>query len=160
MANFTTTTSAVFLPTIWANETVRATENALVAAGLVKRYDYLVKSRGQTIDIPNISNAFTARAKTANTDVTDDTVTETQTQITIDKWYYNSFIIEDIVSVQSQYDLRSEYSEKAKQNWSFKTDSNQWGKPEMVTLSKREQLQRLNELGYLGSKRQSELLLN
>lgn len=80
---------------------------------MVKRYDYLVKSRGQTIDIPNISNAFTARAKTANTDVTDDTVTETQTQITINKWYYNSFIIEDIVSVQSQYDLRSEYSEKA-----------------------------------------------
>ena len=55
MANFTVTTSAVFLPTIWANETVRATENALVAAGLVKRYDFLVKSRGQTIDIPNIS---------------------------------------------------------------------------------------------------------
>jgi hypothetical protein len=31
---FTTTTSAVFLPTIWSNETLRATENALVAAGL------------------------------------------------------------------------------------------------------------------------------
>jgi hypothetical protein len=111
--SFTTTTSAVFLPTIWANETVRATENALVAAGLVKRYDYLVKSRGQTIDIPNISNAFTARAKVQGSDVTDDVATETQTQITINKWYYNSFIIEDIVSVQSNYDLRSEYSEKA-----------------------------------------------
>lgn len=31
---FTTTTSSVFLPTIWSREVVRATENALVAAGL------------------------------------------------------------------------------------------------------------------------------
>jgi hypothetical protein len=45
--------------------------------------------------------------------VTDDNVTETQTQISINKWYYNSFIIEDLVSVQSKYDLRSEYSTKA-----------------------------------------------
>src|SRR3990167_3875782 len=142
---FTTTSSAVFLPTVWSREVVRATENALVAAGLVKRYDYLVQGRGQTIDIPNISNAFTARSKTQGSDVTDDNVTETQTQITINNWYYNSFIIEDIVSVQSIYDLRSEYSNKAgysiakkvdtKQYWCLKTVSNQWGKPEMATLS-------------------------
>lgn len=110
---FTTTTSAVFLPTIWSNETLRATENALVAAGLVKRYDYLVKSRGQTITIPNVSNAFTARQKTQGSDVTDDAVTEVATTIQINNWYYNSFIIEDIVSVQSNYDLRTEYSNKA-----------------------------------------------
>jgi hypothetical protein len=110
---FTTTTSAVFLPTIWSNETLRATENALVAAGLVKRYDYLVKSRGQTITIPNISNAFTARQKTQGSDVTDDAVTEVATTININKWYYNSFIIEDLVSIQSNYDLRTEYSQKA-----------------------------------------------
>lgn len=110
---FTTTTSSVFLPTVWSREVVRATENALVAAGLVKRYDYLVQGRGQTIDIPNVSNAFTARAKTQGTDVTDDAVTETQTQIQVNNWYYNSFIIEDIVSVQSIYDLRTEYSNKA-----------------------------------------------
>ena len=30
---FTTTTSALFLPTVWSREVVRATENALVAAG-------------------------------------------------------------------------------------------------------------------------------
>lgn len=120
---FTTTTSAVFLPTIWSNETLRATENALVAAGLIKRYDYLVKSRGQTINIPNISNAFTARSKTQGQDVTDDAVTETQTQIVVNNWYYNSFIIEDIVSVQSNYDLRSEYSEKAGYSIAKKVDT-------------------------------------
>ncbi len=52
----------------------------------------------------NISNAFTARSKTQGSDVTDDNVTETQTQIQINQWFYNSFIIEDIVSVQSIYE--------------------------------------------------------
>lgn len=61
----------------------------------------------------NISNAFTARAKVQGSDVTDDNFTETQTQIQVNNWYYNSFIIEDIVSVQSIYDLRTEYSNKA-----------------------------------------------
>ena len=125
--SFTTTTSSVFLPTVWSKEVTRATENALVAAGLVKRYDYLVTGRGQTIDIPNISNAFTARAKVQGTDVTDDNATETQTQITINNWYYNSFIIEDIVSVQSIYDLRSEYSNKAGYSIAKKVDTDVMG---------------------------------
>lgn len=73
----------------------------------------MVQGKGQTIKVPNISNAFTARAKSAGSDVTDDAVTETESTITINKHYYNSFIIEDIVSVQSLYDLRSEYSKKA-----------------------------------------------
>ena len=112
MANVTTTTAAVFLPTLWSYETLRATENALVAAGLVKRYDALVKARGQTIQVPNISN-LSVNAKVANTDVTTQAITETATTININKWYESSFEIEDMVAVQSNYDLRSEYSEKA-----------------------------------------------
>lgn len=112
MANITTTTAAVFLPTLWSIETLRATENALVAAGLVKRYDALVKSRGQTINIPNISN-LNANAKVANSDVQTQAITETQTVLNVNKWYESSFAIEDMVAVQSNYDLRSEYSEKA-----------------------------------------------
>jgi len=112
MSNITTTTAAVFLPTLWSVETLRATENALVAAGLVKRYDALVKSRGQTIEIPNISN-LDVTAKTANVDVTTQAVTETSTTLNVNKWYESSFEIEDMVAVQSNYDLRSEYSEKA-----------------------------------------------
>lgn len=112
MANITTVTAAVFLPTIWSIETLRATEAALVAAGLVKRYDSMVKSRGQTLNIPNISN-LVANAKAANTDVQTQTITETQTVLNINKWFEASFEIEDMVAVQSNYDLRSEYSEKA-----------------------------------------------
>jgi hypothetical protein len=112
MANVTTTTAAVFLPTLWSVETLRAAENALVAAGLVKRYDALVKAKGQAIKIPNISN-LSANAKVANTSVTTQAITETSVTLNIDKWYESSFEIEDMVTVQSNYDLRSEYSEKA-----------------------------------------------
>lgn len=112
MANITTTTAAVFLPTLWSVETLRATENALVAAGLVKRYDAMVKAKGQAIKVPNISN-LSANAKTANADVTTQVVTETAVTITVDKHYESSFEIEDLAAIQAAYDLRAEYSEKA-----------------------------------------------
>ena len=112
MANFTTTTSAVFIPEVWSVETLREAEKALVMAPLVKRYDTLVKQRGDTIHIPNISN-LTANDKTQDSEVTLQTVTETETAISVDQWKEVSFEIEDIVKVQSQYDLRSEYTNKA-----------------------------------------------
>lgn len=112
MANITTITAAVFLPTLWSVDTLRATENALVAAGLVKRYDAMVKAKGQAIKIPNITN-LSANAKTANNDVTTQVVTETAITLTVDKHYESSFEIEDLAAVQAAYDLRAEYSEKA-----------------------------------------------
>jgi len=112
MANFTTTTSAVFIPEVWSVETLRAAERALVMAPLVKRYDTLVKQRGDTIHVPHVSN-LTANDKTQDSEVTLQTVTETETTIAVDQWKEVSFEIEDIVKVQSQYDLRSEYTSKA-----------------------------------------------
>lgn len=111
MASITTTTAAVFLPTLWSVETLRATEAALVAASLVKRYDALVTQRGQTIKIPNISN-LTATTKTQGSEVTYSAVTETTTTLNITSWYVCAFDLEDIVSVQANYDLRAEYGEK------------------------------------------------
>ena len=112
MANITTTTGAVFLPEVWSIEALRAAEAALVMAPLVKRYDSLVKSRGDTIHIPNISN-LTANTKTQGSEVTTQAVTETETTVSINQWIETSFEIEDIVKIQSQYDLRSEYTNKA-----------------------------------------------
>ena len=108
----TTTTAAVFLPVLWSVETLRATEAALVFANLVKRYDSQVQARGQAIYIPNISN-LSANAKVQGSSVQTQSVTETSTTLTVASWYEASFEIEDIASVQSNYDLRSEYSEKA-----------------------------------------------
>ncbi len=112
MANITTTTAAVFIPELWSYETLRQAESALVMAPLVKRYDSLVSGRGDTIHIPNISN-LTANDKTQGSEVTTQAITETETSISIDQWKETSFEIEDIVKVQSNYDLRAEYTQKA-----------------------------------------------
>jgi len=110
--HITTTTAGVFIPELWSVETLRATERALVMAPLVKRYDSLVKSRGDTVHIPHVSN-LSVTEKTANTAVTPQTITETETTISINKWYEASFVVEDIVKIQSNSDLMSEYTSKA-----------------------------------------------
>src|SRR3990167_1275587 len=111
MANITTVTAATFLPTIWSMDVLMATENALVAAGLVRRFDSQVKARGQALQIPNVSN-ITATAHTVDVDVVPTAVTETSVTINIDKWYYAAGKVEVMASVQANYDLRSLYSEK------------------------------------------------
>lgn len=108
----TTTTLAVFIPEIWSNEVLRATEDALVMAPLVKRYDAMVQGKGDTLHIPNLTN-LTASTKSANTQVTLQSPTETDNSITIGTHVESSFLIEDIAKVQSMYDLLSEYTRKA-----------------------------------------------
>ena len=97
---------------IWSLETLRAAESALVMAPLVKRYDSQVKDRGDTLHVPHVSN-LSATSKTQQSEVTLQTVTETESTINITSWYESSFEIEDIVKVQSAYDLRSEYTSKS-----------------------------------------------
>jgi|ERR1035437_2243482 hypothetical protein len=111
MADITTTTAAVFLPTIWSTEVLLAAENALVASNLVRRFDSQVKGRGQTLEIPTIAN-ITATAKSANTDVVPTSNTEAAIILNINSWFYAAVKIEDLAEVQSNYDLRSLYAEK------------------------------------------------
>jgi len=87
-------------------------ESALVMAPLVKRFDSLVKNKGDTIHVPNVSE-LSANTKTANSEVTLQYPTETDTEISIDTHNEVSFEIEDIVKAQSQYDLRSSYTKSA-----------------------------------------------
>lgn len=108
----TTTTGDVFRPEVWSPEVLRATENALVMANLVKRFDSLVTGKGDVINIPNLSN-LSASDKSASTQVTLQSPTETNTQISINKHKESSFLIEDLLKVQANYELMSEYTSKA-----------------------------------------------
>lgn len=108
----TTTTGANFIPEVWSPEVLRAAENALVMATLVKRFDSLVTGKGDTIHIPNLSN-LTASDKSANTQVSLQAPTESDTSISINKHKESSFLVEDLLKVQSNYDLMGEYTTKA-----------------------------------------------
>ena len=107
----TVTTANVFRPNVWSMEALRAREKNLVLVPLVKHYDREISSKGQTVEIPNVSN-LTANLKVANTQVTLNAPTETKTTVTINQHYECSVLIEDIVDAQSAYDLAQEYTSK------------------------------------------------
>ena len=106
------TENAAFIPEIWSADIIRATESNLVLADKVKRYDSDVKSKGDVIHIPELSN-LTAHAKTAGVAVTLNAPTESSQTITVNQHYETSFMIEDISKVQSAYNIMSEYTNKA-----------------------------------------------
>lgn len=118
----TITTGAVFIPEVWSPEVLRAAENALVMAPLVKRFDSLVTGKGDTIHIPNLSN-LSATAKSANTQVTLQSPTESDTSISISNHQESSFLVEDLLKVQSNYDLMAEYTSKAGESIARKIDT-------------------------------------
>lgn len=120
--HMTTTTGDVFRPEVWSPEVLRATENALVMAGLVKRWDSLVTGKGDVINIPNLSN-LSASNKSASTQVTLQSPTESNTQILINKHKESSFLVEDLLKTQSNYDLMGAYTSKAGESIARAIDS-------------------------------------
>lgn len=112
MANITTTTSDVFLPEKWSTDIMRATESNLVLAKLVHDYSSMVSDNGKQIHVPNLSN-LTANDKVAGSRVSFQAPIETNVDIDINVHKEASFLVEDIVKVQSNVDLNSEYTSKA-----------------------------------------------
>lgn len=111
-SQMTVTTGAVFIPEVWSKEVQRATEANLVTGRLVKRFDADVQNVGQIVHIPKISN-LVATAKAANTQVTLQSPTETKIDLTINKHYESSFLIEDYLEAEAAYRIQEEYKEKA-----------------------------------------------
>ena len=107
----TTTTADKFIPDVWVDEVRAFLRASLVLADKVKMIPFEGK-RGDTLHIPDVSE-MTTTAKAANTAVTLQVFTETEFTLSINKWREASFVIEDIVAVQSLYDLRSEYTKSA-----------------------------------------------
>ena len=105
------TTADVFLGEVWAKEATVAREQNLVFAAQVDRSLESQLSKGQIIRKCNITN-LSARAKSANTAITYETVTETESTLTVSSYYYAAFAVEDIIKIQSMQDLRAKYSPK------------------------------------------------
>lgn len=122
----TTTTGDVFRAEVWSLEVLRAAENALVMAPLCWRFDSLVKEKGDVINLPNLSN-LTASVKSANTSVTLQAPTESNTSISINNHYESSFLVEDLLKVQSSYDLIGNYTKKAGESIARRIDTDLLG---------------------------------
>lgn len=113
MANMNAgTTHAVFIPEVWSDGTLDAAQFAEVFAKRVTReFEGAISKMGDTVHIGRISNLSTSD-KADDTDVTFQAITETEDTLTITNKKYAAFLVEDVLAVQSNIDLRQKYERK------------------------------------------------
>jgi len=107
----TVTTAEKFIPDIWSDEIVAAYKKNLVLANLVMKMNFKGK-KGDTIHIPAPTRG-SASAKAAETAVTLIAATESEVQVSINKHYEYSRLIEDIVEAQALNSMRQFYTSDA-----------------------------------------------
>jgi len=107
----TTTTSANFIPELWSDEVIGAYKSNLVLANLVTKLSHKGK-KGDTIHIPKPTRG-SASVKAAGTQVKLISDTATLVNISINKHYEYSKLIEDIAEVQSLASMRKFYTDDA-----------------------------------------------
>jgi len=107
----TTTIAGNFIPELWSDEVIGAYKSNLVVANLVTRLNHKGK-KGDTIHIP-VPSRGSASVKTANAQVTLSAATNTVLDVSIDKHYEYSKLIEDIAEVQSLASMRKFYTDDA-----------------------------------------------
>src|SRR6056300_1361917 len=119
--NTALTEAATFVPEIWSDEIIAAYQKNLKMAPLVKRLAMTGK-KGDVIHIPKPTRGD-ANAKAADTAVTIIANTESELQVTINRHFEYSRLIEDIVEVQALSSLRQFYTEDAGYALAVKVDT-------------------------------------
>ena len=107
----TTTDAANFIPELWSDEVIAGYKKNLVLGNVVTRINHTGK-KGDTIHIPTPTRG-SANAKAYDTQVVLQGDTHGVTNISIDKHYEYSVVIEDIVEVQGLSSLRRFYTDDA-----------------------------------------------
>lgn len=110
-SHMTVTTGDNFIPEVWSKELQVATEANLTIGAIVKRFDAEMKAFGDVLHVPIISN-LTANDKSASTQVTFQSPTESKIDLTINKHKEISFLIERNLDAKSKYQLAQMYKEK------------------------------------------------
>jgi len=107
----TITTAANFIPELWSDEVIAGYKKNLVLGNVVTRINHNGK-KGDTIHIPAPVRG-SANAKSANSQVTLQGDTHNTVNISINKHYEYSVVIEDITEVQALSSLRRFYTDDA-----------------------------------------------
>ena len=133
-AAHTTSTADDFVPELWSDGIYRYFERGTVFKNLIEDYSSLVKSFGDTVNIPQID--FDASSdKAINTLVTYDATATTVTQLSIDKHKYNAMLFEDILLIQSNADLVAKYSRMFGEALARALDADIWGELDGLNVS-------------------------
>jgi hypothetical protein len=124
--HMTTTTQANFIPEIWSDEVIAAYKSNLVLANLVTRMNHSNKA-GDTIHIPTPTRgSASAKSATAQAQVTLITATDGKVDVTIDKHYEYSRLIEDILDKQAIPSYRQFYTDDAGYALAKQIDQDLW----------------------------------
>jgi N4-gp56 family major capsid protein len=107
----TVSSAGTFVPEIWSDEIVAAYKKNLVLANLVMKMNFRGK-KGDVIHIPAPTRG-TANAKAATDAVTLIAASNTEVQVSIDKHYEYSRLIEDIAEIQALNSMRQFYTADA-----------------------------------------------
>lgn len=110
-ANMTVTTLAAAIGELWTPELNRAVMWDLTIAPLFEDKTAWLKS-GDTAHLPSRHN-LTANTKAAGTAATPEAITENEQTFVVNTQKVVAFEIEDIAEIQSNYDMRSEYTQSA-----------------------------------------------
>lgn len=109
MADVTSTSAAPFIPQIWANIALEVLRANIVMAPLVtKDTDLATFQVGNTLHIP-YPGTLVANDKAANTPVTYQVPTSTDTTVTLNKHKEATILIEDFARAQAQPILMESY---------------------------------------------------
>jgi len=109
--NTTVTTAAKFIPELWSDDTIVAYKSNLVLGNLVSKISH-TGQKGNVIHIPKPTRGA-ASAKTASNQVTLIAETATHIDVTINKHYEYSKLIEDIAAIQALDSMRRFYTDDA-----------------------------------------------
>ncbi len=104
----TTASGDVFIPEIWSQEIKRFRDTSFVMSNTCKKVP-MVGKKGDKLHIPGISR-LAVFDKIPETPVQLQSRTETEYTIIIDKYKETSIMIEDILTIQADYELMSEYT--------------------------------------------------
>ena len=115
MADFTTTEADQFLLDIWSDSIEEFRRRSLIFLQTVTMAsEYGVgRVRGfQNLFIPatTLLNSGTARQKSASTNITYDSNTDTKYSLAIDQHWYQAFNIEDFADALSGFDIEAAYA--------------------------------------------------
>ena len=107
------TTADAYIGEIWSMTTLNAREAKLVFANLVNRQFEDDLTFGDTIHVGGITNlASQTKDRSANAATIFETVTESNTNITVSTWQYSAVAIETATKVQTTMDLMAKYAPK------------------------------------------------
>lgn len=113
MADFTTTTHAVFIPEHWADEVQVSYEGKVTIVNLVKKETFGTgKQKGDILHFP-IVTSLTAKDIAENSDIEGEAPTESEVTVTLNKQKHASvYVPKHLGENFSKYDLRSLYMNK------------------------------------------------